>query len=76
MLRSRYTNATLYQLSVVTVRWSRATRWAALRAAMSSNLIVAERGAKFGLPEVLFNLFPGMGAYTFMAPHRAGWPSA
>jgi DSF synthase len=36
-------------------------------AVLSSNLIVAERSAKFGLPEVLFNLFPGMGAYTFLA---------
>jgi DSF synthase len=35
-------------------------------AALSANLIVAERGAKFGLPEILFNLFPGMGAYTFL----------
>lgn len=36
-------------------------------AALSSNLIIAERSAKFGLPEVLFNLFPGMGAYSFLA---------
>lgn len=36
-------------------------------AALSSNLIVAERSAKFGLPEILFNLFPGMGAYTFLS---------
>jgi len=36
-------------------------------AVLSSNLIVAERGAKFGLPEILFNLFPGMGAYSFLA---------
>jgi DSF synthase len=36
-------------------------------AALSSNLIIAEKSAKFGLPEVLFNLFPGMGAYTFLA---------
>jgi DSF synthase len=36
-------------------------------AVLSSNLIVAERSARFGLPEVLFNLFPGMGAYTFLA---------
>jgi DSF synthase len=36
-------------------------------AALSSNLIVAERSAKFGLPEILFNLFPGMGAYSFLA---------
>ncbi len=35
--------------------------------ALSCDLLVAERQAKFGLPEVLFNLFPGMGAYSFLA---------
>jgi DSF synthase len=35
--------------------------------ALSSNLIVAERSAKFGLPEILFNLFPGMGAVSFLS---------
>ncbi|TCZ66616.1 crotonase/enoyl-CoA hydratase family protein [Roseicella aquatilis] len=35
--------------------------------ALAHDLIVAERGAKFGLPEVLFNLFPGMGAYSFLS---------
>jgi DSF synthase len=35
--------------------------------ALSCDLIVAERHAKFGFPEVLFNLFPGMGAYSFLA---------
>jgi len=36
-------------------------------AALSSNLVIAERSAKFGLPEILFNLFPGMGAYSLIA---------
>lgn len=36
-------------------------------AALSSNLIVAERSARFGLPETLFSLFPGMGAFSFLA---------
>ena len=36
-------------------------------AALSSNIIVAERGVKMGLPEVLFNLFPGMGAYSLLS---------
>ncbi|MFI4987355.1 MAG: crotonase/enoyl-CoA hydratase family protein, partial [Alphaproteobacteria bacterium] len=36
-------------------------------AALSSNLIIAERSAKFGFPEMLFNLFPGMGAYSLIA---------
>jgi DSF synthase len=35
--------------------------------ALSFNVLVAERSAKLGLPEVLFNLFPGMGAYSFLS---------
>lgn len=35
--------------------------------ALAFDLIVAERSAKLGLPEVLFNLFPGMGAYSFLS---------
>ena len=35
--------------------------------ALSYDVIVAERSAKIGLPEVLFNLFPGMGAYSFLS---------
>jgi len=36
-------------------------------AALSSNIIIAEKGVKMGLPEVLFNLFPGMGAYSLLS---------
>jgi len=35
-------------------------------AAVSSNVVIAERSATFGLPEIIFNLIPGMGAYTFL----------
>lgn len=35
--------------------------------ALSANVIVAERGVQMGFPEVLFNLFPGMGAYSFLS---------
>ena len=35
-------------------------------AALSCHTIVAEEGAVMGLPEVLFDLFPGMGAYSFL----------
>jgi DSF synthase len=35
-------------------------------AALADDLIVAEKSAKFGLPEVLFSLFPGMGACSFL----------
>ncbi|QDH70004.1 crotonase/enoyl-CoA hydratase family protein [Marilutibacter alkalisoli] len=44
-------------------------------AALSCHTIVAEEDALMGLPEVLFDLFPGMGAYSFLCkripPHQA-----
>jgi DSF synthase len=43
--------------------------------ALSSDVIIAERGSRMGFPEVLFNLFPGMGAYSLLSrrldPKRA-----
>jgi DSF synthase len=36
-------------------------------AALGSNVIIAEKGVNMGLPEVLFNLFPGMGAYSLLS---------
>ena len=36
-------------------------------AALSTNVLIAERGSKMGLPEVLFNLFPGMGAFSILS---------
>lgn len=35
-------------------------------AALCCNTIIAEEGVGMGFPEVLFDLFPGMGAYTFL----------
>lgn len=34
---------------------------------LANNVIIAEEQAKMGLPEILFNLFPGMGAYSLLA---------
>jgi DSF synthase len=34
---------------------------------LASDVIIAEERARLGLPEVLFNLFPGMGAYSLLA---------
>ena len=34
---------------------------------LSFNIIIAEKTAKFGFPENLFGLFPGMGAYSLLA---------
>jgi DSF synthase len=35
--------------------------------ALACDVLIAEKGAKMGLPEILFNLFPGMGAYSFLS---------
>ena len=35
-------------------------------ATLAGNVVVAERGSRLGFPEVLFGLFPGMGAYTLL----------
>jgi len=36
-------------------------------AALSSNVVIAERGAKLGFPEIMFNLVPGHGAFNLIA---------
>ena len=36
-------------------------------AALASDIIIAERSSQMGFPEILFNLFPGMGAYSLVA---------
>ncbi|HEX8374680.1 MAG TPA: crotonase/enoyl-CoA hydratase family protein [Geminicoccaceae bacterium] len=41
-------------------------------AMVTNDLVVAERGTRFGLPEILFNLFPGMGAYSFLKRRVGG----
>ena len=35
--------------------------------ALSASVLIAEESARMGFPEILFNLFPGMGAYSFLA---------
>lgn len=43
--------------------------------ALACNVLIAERSARFGLPEIGFNLFPGMGAHCLLfrrlGPQRA-----
>ena len=35
-------------------------------AALSSHVLIAEENAEMGFPEILFNLFPGMGAFNLL----------
>ena len=41
-------------------------------AALSSQVLIAERSARFGFPEIMFNLFPGMGAYSLISRRIGG----
>src|SRR6185436_4133097 len=40
---------------------------AGLEVALSSDIVIAERGTRAGFPEVLFNLIPGHGAFYLLA---------
>lgn len=42
---------------------------------LSFDVIVAEKGAKFGFPERLFGLFPGMGAFSYLG-RKVGFAKA
>ena len=71
-----YTNAVALDLPIVTVGLVQGDALGGgFEAALSCNVIVAEKSAKLGLPEILFNLFPGMGAFSLLArkldPRRA-----
>ncbi|MGH7044128.1 MAG: crotonase/enoyl-CoA hydratase family protein [Acetobacteraceae bacterium] len=67
-VRSGYANYTGYGHGVVTIALIQGDAlgggW---EAPLSCDVMIAERQAKFGLPEILFNLFPGMGAYSFLS---------
>jgi DSF synthase len=40
---------------------------AGLESALTSDIIIAEKQSKLGFPEIAFNMFPGMGAYSLLA---------
>lgn len=63
-----YGNAEAFQAPVVTIALVQGDALGGgFECALAFDVIVAERRAKFGLPEILFNLFPGMGAYSFLS---------
>ncbi len=62
-----YRNYLGHELSVTTISLVQGECFGGgFEAALSSDLLVAERQARFGFPEIVFNLFPGMGAYSFL----------
>jgi len=71
-----HTNAINFALPVTTISLVEGSALGGgFEAALSSNILVAERNAEMGLPEILFNLFPGMGAYSLLA-RRVGMARA
>ncbi len=38
--------------------------------ALSTSVLIAEESVKMGFPEIRFNMFPGMGAYSFLARYH------
>lgn len=63
-----YPNAVNLNLPITTISLVQGSALGGgFEAALSSNVLVAERSAQLGLPEILFNLFPGMGAYSLLA---------
>jgi len=62
-----YSNYQAFDLPVTTISLVQGDALGGgFEAALSSDMIVAEKSARFGFPEILFNLFPGMGAYSFL----------
>ena len=63
-----YSVATSYNLPLTTISLVQGEALGGgFEAALASNVLIAERGTQMGLPEILFNLFPGMGAYTLLS---------
>jgi len=62
-----YTNAVNYKLPVITISLIQGQALGGgFEAALAANVVVAEKQSKLGLPEVMFNMFPGMGAYQLL----------
>jgi DSF synthase len=63
-----YNNATGLDLPITTIALVQGDALGGgFEAALSCDVIIAEKSVKFGLPEILFNLFPGMGAYSLLS---------
>jgi len=67
-IEALYPNIVSLDSSIVTVSLVQGVAFGGgFEGALSNNVLVAEEGATFGLPEILFNLFPGMGAYSLLS---------
>jgi len=65
VMYSIYTNMDLPISTVSMIRGN--ALGAGFEGALSCDYMIAESHVQLGFPEVLFNMFPGMGAYSFLA---------
>jgi DSF synthase len=63
-----YNNYVAFNLPVITVALVQGDALGGgFESALACDMIVAEKSVKFGLPEILFGLFPGMGAFSLLS---------
>ncbi len=63
-----YMNAVSLHLPITTISLVQGSALGGgFESALSGNVLIAEEHADMGVPEIRFNLFPGMGAYSFLA---------
>ena len=63
-----YVNATAYDEPVSTISLVQGQALGGgFEAALAAHVLVAERSARMGLPEIMINMFPGMGAYQLLS---------
>ncbi len=63
-----YLNAVNLHLPITTISLVQgAALGGGFESALASNILIAEEGSEMGFPEIRFNLFPGMGAYSLLA---------
>jgi len=62
-----YLNAVNYEQPITTISLVQGQALGGgFEAALAANVIVAERQCKLGFPEIMFNMFPGMGAFQLL----------
>ncbi|MCG7872333.1 MAG: crotonase/enoyl-CoA hydratase family protein [Candidatus Thiodiazotropha lotti] len=66
VLYSNYSNLGMNNVTTISLVNGTALG-AGFEAALSSDYIIAVEGSEFKFPEVVFNMFPGMGAYSFLS---------
>jgi DSF synthase len=67
-VETMYAIATLHQKGITQIALIQGDALGGgMEMALSADIIIAEKSAKAGFPDILFNSFPGIGAYTFLS---------